>query len=50
LQSINSSITKFAKYHKTFNHATKDIDLNKYKELAKKHNSTIYGKILKIII
>jgi len=35
-QSINSSITKFAKYNKSFNHKTLGIALNKCKELAKK--------------
>ena len=34
-QSINSTVRKFAKYIKTFNHKTYDTALNKYTELAK---------------
>ena len=49
-QSINSSITKFSKYNKAFNHKTLDIALNKYKELAKKYYFILYSKISTVII
>jgi hypothetical protein len=34
-QSINSTITKFAKYKKTFNHKTQETALNKYIQVAR---------------
>jgi len=49
-QSINSSVTKFAKYNKAFNHETLGIALNKCKELAKKFYFILCTKISTIII
>jgi len=38
--SINSSITKFAKYNRTCNHKTQDIALNKYTEFAEQYHTS----------